>query len=292
MTTEPPNQKPRIFVQIPGKWEEVEVRGWHGERMWVKCPLHDGYGNDGTIELNFKELNEKGRTSYKYNHSGSGYHYFTEDAKAREDAKISDILANPVKAEHYLWSYGSVFNKKTKRWSRLETWQKHRILGWTEHWLLVDVGWETGDCEEIGKVSWVDRGEIKSTGFDWAAHGHFYTKDGMAKEMKSRDDRVEADRKKREDAKKAERERVRAERVRAESTYEWAKRYTYSNGFSHTVVQNADDAKLLKVSLTASKEEILASFKSLAKVHHPDMGGNLGVFQNISAAKDRMMRRF
>ncbi len=280
MAEDKPRAKPQIFVQYPGEWLEVEVRGWHGERMFIKCH-HTG----ATIELNLKELDEKGWTTYTGVHGGSGSHYFTLEEKERETERVAQIIANPTDKEHYLWSHGQTWNEKTKRWSKKEIWQKHRILGWTATWIFLKVGWKAGDCEGIGNIAWVDRGDIKSKGEDWAAHGIFYTFDAMNKKVKDDTDRWAKEQIRKEEAEKARRK---AERDRM---YNWGQSSS-SWGFTSTIVQNANDAKLLKVSMTASKAEIMASFKNLAKIHHPDMGGNLATFQNISAAKDRMVRRF
>ena len=49
-----------------------------------------------------------------------------------------------------------------------------------------------------------------------------------------------------------------------------------------------DYYKTLGVSKTASQDEIKRAYRSLAKIHHPDRGGNEKQFQQINEAYDTL----
>jgi hypothetical protein len=51
----------------------------------------------------------------------------------------------------------------------------------------------------------------------------------------------------------------------------------------------AEDAITLHVSVNCTEAEVIAAFKRLAKVHHPDTGGTAEAFRKISQARDRAL---
>ena len=44
--------------------------------------------------------------------------------------------------------------------------------------------------------------------------------------------------------------------------------------------------EILEIKKTATKDEIKQSYKRLAKIHHPDKGGDKEIFQNIQPLKN------
>ena len=49
-------------------------------------------------------------------------------------------------------------------------------------------------------------------------------------------------------------------------------------------MSNIDPYKILKLAATAADREIKEAYRSLARVHHPDVGGDAEEFKNIQEA--------
>jgi hypothetical protein len=74
----------RLYVQSGSDWTEVEVRGWHKDRLFVAVSDH---GGGYLIELDRRELKSKRYTQH------NGRTYFTPDEKAKEDAENAKTIA-------------------------------------------------------------------------------------------------------------------------------------------------------------------------------------------------------
>ena len=66
---------------------------------------------------------------------------------------------------------------------------------------------------------------------------------------------------------------------------------TFSSGKNPDIRQVADDFATLHLLPSAPDVIIESAFKALAKIHHPDKGGDEEVFKRISAAYTRLRSR-
>jgi hypothetical protein len=254
-----------LFWECCPSWIEVEIRGICENSIFIKMP------DEWPIyELDRRELETKGYAKTHWDN----WIIFTRIGREREEKATAAALANPTDKEFWVWARGWEEDGRTKegyiqyRTSKTK-WERFRVINWTKRWVFIDAGCESGDCPELGKTAWIDREKLREDGHHWSTHGWYYTEAGMKKAKE--DDAARA----REEAEEKARQR--------QSHWQSSTRFDSSS-------RRREDATILGVAENASKAEITAAFKKLAKIYHPDAGGNAEEFKRISAAKDRMLK--
>lgn len=182
-----------------------------------------------------------------------GWDYFTPDGRKLEDAaNKATLAAGPIKEKRYLQRYDDYHNSPTRG-----TWGKVRIYNFNERWVFVDWSGE-GKLESVERVL---RRDLSTPRGSMAYPGcvTFHNEAGV---------------------------RAKAEKDKAD---EERRIWREKNEGEHTFI-HCQDANILGLSLNGNTEaKVLAAFRKLSKVRHPDMGGSAQEFQRLCAAKDRAL---
>ena len=184
--------------------------------------------------------------------SHDGYTYFTPDGKEREDAENAKTIAAGQMTEvmyiHYC-AHEDVGGKFVPGW------RKQRVFNMNERWIFFY--WDERD----EAPEYVERKDFDS---EWGASSssgwRFYSDTGLRAKQKY-DEEFEA-------------------HIRASAAADQKRKS--SQGWVL-----AEDAITLGIGANSTEAEVIAAFKRLARIHHPDAGGTVEGFQKISLARDR-----
>jgi hypothetical protein len=181
--------------------------------------------------------------------SQDGRTFFTPEGKKREDAENAKTIAAGQMSEELHIYYHD----------HESGWGKQRAFNMNGRWIFFY--W---DGDQNKPLVWVKRQSLDEGG-TYAWNGvklwKFYSEAGMRAEIKSTEER---------------------QRRRAEALRRWL-----DGGHQSAIL--AEDALTLGVTPSATETEVIAAFRRLVKVHHPDTGGTAEGFRRISQARDRAL---
>jgi hypothetical protein len=241
-----------LYAQSGAEWDRAEIRGWWKGRLFVLIP--DCFCDGGSLaELNRDDLMLKRYATH------DGNDYFTPDGRDREDESIKATLAKgQIPEKRYVQYYDDFYNSKTRG-----TWKKVRVYNFNERWVFID--WNGDDAENAGNplgIGWLLRRDLSTARGAMEHPGGVTFHDTAGMKAKAEKDKADEER----------------------------RRYWEEREGRHTHI-NPEDAGILGLGINANTEsKVLAAFRKLSKIRHPDVGGSASEFQRLCAAKDRALR--
>ena len=179
------------------------------------------------------ELNRKELKSKRFT-SHNGYTYFTPDGKEKEDAENAKTIAAGQMAEvMYVHYYGH----EDIGGKFVRRWRKQRVFNMNKRWIFFY--WNN----PVETLAWVEKNGLDSYqgAFAYPDGIGFYSEDGL--------------------------------RAKEKHDEEWEREHAHKRKTTGEAWILAEDAIMLGISINSTEAQVLAAFRKLARVHHPDAGG-------------------
>ena len=288
-----------VYRRTGRRWNKLKVRDWNKSTVFVIAT------NGAIIELDRIKLHINRVVS-----DCSGVMYYAPDAKKREaarareeaeaarrakwerarraeeaanaaeDAEAEVYMRAHVKTRQdwYVYTYGVIVTDKDSR-AYKRGWIKLKVRNFTRCRLFV--------FGEDGDIIRLDREELRRDGVAFDDFGSdYYTPEGKAHAEAAMAEKAERDRN--FDADKARRAREHEEQM---ARYRLLLEALRAQRFVQEQEERRADAAL-GIPHGVSEAEIISAYRRLAKIHHPDAGGDPAVFIRLGEAKDRALKRF
>ena len=194
------------------------------------------------------ELDRRELQSKRYA-SHDGITYFTPDGKDMEDAAIAKtIAAGQMDSEIFVYYSANEVVDGTF----VPRWHKKRVFNMNDRWVFLYF--------YDGELEYVERNGLDTDwgSSSWPSCWQLYS-DAGRRAKQERDEQM---------AREQARKKAEAEAANLRCLL-------------------AMDAETLGISIYSTKEQVLAAFKRLARIQHPDAGGSAEAFQRLARARDR-----